>query len=371
VTAPSTDTRTTQPSAAAWLGWLGALAALTVLLLSWRDRLSAAHVTLAYLIVAQGASATAGRTIGLTVAGLAFLCFDFFFLPPYGTLVVHDPFNWIVLVAFLGTSGLTAQLLHRARREASAARTHAEEVIRLAAEARDADALREAARLKDAMLASVSHDLRTPLTTIKALANSLGQDGDERAREIEEEADRLTAFVTDLLDLSKLSGGAMELRPEANEAEDLVGAALQRVSVLAAGREIRASFNPAETLLFGRFDFSASVRILGNLLENAIKYSPAAEPIALRATRDGEWLVFEVADRGPGIDAEDAGRIFAPFVRGRRESPDASGSGFGLTIARGLAEAQGGTVTYSPREGGGSVFTMRLPAIDIPTPTTR
>jgi K+-sensing histidine kinase KdpD len=368
MTATPTDTPAARPSVVAWLAWLGALAALTALLLSWRERLSAAHVTLAYLLVAQGASATAGRTVGLTVAGLAFLCFDFFFLPPYGTLIVRDPLNWIVLVTFLGTSGLTAQLLHRARREAAAARAHAEEVIRLAAEARDADALREAARLKDAMLASVSHDLRTPLTTIKALAQSLGEGGDERAHEIEEEADRLTAFVTDLLDLSKLSGGAMELRSEANEAEDLVGAALQRVSVLAAGREIRASFDPAETLLFGRFDFSASVRILGNLLENAIKYSPAAEPISLRATRDGEWLVFEVADRGRGVDAADVERIFAPFVRGRRESPDASGSGFGLTIARGLAEAQRGTVTYAPRDGGGSVFTLRLPAIDVDTP---
>ncbi len=349
----------------AWIAWLGALAALTVVLLSWRDRLSAAHVTLAYLIVAQGASATAGRSVGLTVAGLAFLCFDYFFLPPYGTLTVRDPFDWIVLVAFLGTSALTAQLLHRARREAAAARAHADEVTRLAAEAREADALREAARLKDAMLASVSHDLRTPLTTIKALAQSLGLGGDERAHEIEEETDRLTAFVTDLLDLSKLNGGAMELRPEPNEAEDLVGAALQRVSVLAAGREIRASFDPVETLLFGKFDFSASVRILGNLLENALKYSPASEPISLRATRAGEWIVFEVADRGPGILDADAARLFAPFVRGRRQSPDESGSGLGLSIARGLAEAQGGTVTYAPRDGGGSVFTLRLPAIDV------
>jgi K+-sensing histidine kinase KdpD len=370
-----TETRVDAPAARgpwiAWITWLAALAAVTALLLSWRDRLSAAHVTLTYLLVAQGASATAGRTVGLTVAGLAFFCFDFFFLPPYGTLIVRDPLNWIVLVAFLGTSALTAQLLHRSRTEAAAARTHADEVIRLAAEARDAEALREAARLKDAMLASVSHDLRTPLTTIKALAQSLGDSGDDRAREIEDEADRLTAFVTDLLDLSRLSGGAMELHPEPNEAEDLVGAALQRVSVLAAGREIRASFDPSETLLFGRFDFSASVRILGNLLENAIKYSPAPEPISLRATREGDWLLFEVADRGPGVDPADAERIFAPFVRGRHESPDTSGSGFGLTIARGLAEAQGGSVRHAQRNGGGSVFSLRLPAIDVAAPPPR
>src|SRR5262245_44906014 len=121
-----------RPSPIAWLSWLAALAALTAVLVAWRDRLSVAHVTLAYLLLSQGASATAGRTVGLTIAGLSFLCFDYFFLVPYGTMTVRDPLDWIVLVAFLATSALTAQLLHRSRREAAAARAHAEDVARLA-----------------------------------------------------------------------------------------------------------------------------------------------------------------------------------------------------------------------------------------------
>jgi two-component system sensor histidine kinase KdpD len=162
-----------------------------------------------------------------------------------------------------------------------------------------------------------------------------------------------------------LRGGAIELHLEANEAEDLVGAALQRVTGLSAGREIRASLDPAEPFLFGRFDFSASVRILVNLLENALKYSPAVRPISLRVAREARWLTFEIADRGSGVAEQDRDRIFTPFVRGRHQSPDTGGSGLGLAIARGLAEAQDGTVTFSPRDGGGSVFTLRLPALDI------
>lgn len=354
--------------ALAWVAWLSGLAALTALLLVWRDRLSAAHVTLAYLLLAQGASATSGRTLGIAIAAASFLCFDYFFLPPYGTLTVRDPLDWIVLVTFLATSALTAQLLHRSRREAAAARERADEIVRLAGEAREADTLREADRLKDALLASVSHDLRTPLTTIKALAHESAEAGDDRAQLIEEEADRLTQFVSDLLDLSRLRGGAMELRVEDNEAEDLVGAALQRVGGVAAGREIITSLDPAHPLLFGRFDFSATLRALANLIENAIKYSPPREPISLRVRRDGPWIAFEVADRGAGIDPRDAERLFSPFVRGNRGTPDTSGSGLGLTIARGIAETEGGSVVYAPRDGGGSVFTLRVPAVDVEVP---
>ena len=117
------------------------------------------------------------------------------------------------------------------------------ERMRLTADAAHADALREADRFKDALLAAVSHDLRTPLTTVKALAQAIGQQGavagDPRAISIEEEADRLTALVADLLDLSRLTGGAIRMRPEVNTAEDLIGAAVQRTSGVLGARELR------------------------------------------------------------------------------------------------------------------------------------
>jgi two-component system sensor histidine kinase KdpD len=238
------------------------------------------------------------------------------------------------------------------------------ERVRLTAEAQHAEALREADRLKDAVLAAVSHDLRTPLTTIKALAHEIGAGGDARAAGIEEEADRLNRFVGDLLDLSRLNAGALELNPEIVAAEDLVGAALQRASGCLGAREIVVSVGPGDSVLLGRFDFVHALRVLVNLLENAHKYSPPGTPVELSAAREDARLVFRIADRGPGIAETERGRVFEPFYRGPGRQPDTGGAGLGLSIASGLAEAQGGHVRYEPRAGGGSIFVFSLPAAD-------
>src|SRR5262249_35222124 len=108
-----------------------------------------------------------------------------------------------------------------------------------------------------------------------------------------------------------------------------------------------------------------SLRVLANLVENAAKYSPAASPIEVEARREGAELAIVVRDRGPGIPDEDAERVFEPFYRAGGVAPDVGGAGLGLSIARRLAEAQGGTLTYQPRAGGGAVFTLRLSAVDL------
>ena len=330
-----------------WIFWLGVLAVVTGLMYPWRVFLNEAYISLAYLLVIQLASARQGRALGLTLAALAFLCFDVFFLQPYGTLVVEKPLDWLVLAAFLATGIVAAQLFERTRL------------------AEHAEALRETAKMKDAVVASISHDLRTPLTTIRALAHDLAATGDERAMLIEEEADRLSSFVGDLLDLSRLNSGVLALNPEANEAEDLIGAALQRVGGAAAGREIRVSLGPGEPLLFGRFDFSQTLRALVNLIENAIKYSDASLPIDIGVKLDGDDLVFSVADRGHGVAEDERDRIFEPFYRQVGASPDVGGAGLGLSIARGVVEAQGGSLRCEAREGGGTVFYLSVPAVSV------
>ncbi len=365
--------RTTPPTVGARVWWVTAIGftAVTLGLLALRDRADKVHIALALLLVVLGASAAGGRRLGLVTARAGFLVFNYLFLPPYYTLVIADPFDWFVLVAFLLTGIVAAQLLYRAQTEAERARRHAAEVIRLSGEAERADALREADKLKDALLATVSHDIRTPLTTIRALAQDIGAEGDERAVTIAEEVDRLNRFVADLLDLSQLKAGAIPMTIAINAAEDLIGAALQRVTGIARGRDLRASLDPSDPILLGRFDFAHALRILSNLLENALKYSPVDAPIEFSVRREGAVLRFEVADRGAGIPAEGRERIFEPFIRGASAggTPDArtgaTGAGLGLAIARGLAVAQGGSLTYAPREGGGSVFALRLPAADV------
>lgn len=354
------------------LGWTLVLALCTVGMMALRARLSSAHVALLLLLVVLFGSAAHGRIVGLWLATASFLVFDVLFIPPYGTLAVRDPLDWIVLLVFLATSVVAAQLLARAQHQADAAESRAAEIDRLSAErihliqdAQHAEALREADRLKDALLASVSHDLRTPLTTIKALAHDLGALGDERAEIIEQEADRLNRVVADLLELSRLNGGALALRIEINAVDDLIGALLQQVEPALPSRRIEVHLPGDDPVLLGTFDLAHTLRILVNLVENADKYSPAGEPIGVDVVHDAALLRISVSDRGPGIPPSEVERVFEPFYRPPGSPPDTRGLGLGLSIAQRLAAAQEGRLTYTPRAGGGSVFTVILPVATL------
>lgn len=495
------------------------LALVTAAMLLVRGRLEKAHIALIYLLVVLGGSASGGRFIGLFTGGLAFLCFNLFFLPPYYTLIIADPLDWLVLVAFLATSIVAAELLDRQARHAALAEERAQELDRLstlgaetlnaaradqalgaiakvireatgvarcelfawneqdhvpqpiAGSTRDGDsaaaslsskllayvveerrsalewedgtlrvldttndvsplaagrsralaipltargetvgvlqlsdaepfslsadrrrmldalayyaalgiersrlegseetaeALRRADRLKDALLAAVSHDLRTPLTTIKGIAHEIALRGDDDAVIIEEEADRLASLVEGLLELSQLDAGAPAPRLEVNTVDDLIGAALQRARAVLSSHDLQVDLGD-DALLVGTFDFSQSVRILVNLLENAAKYSPPESPIRVRARRVDEDLLITVADQGRGVPEGEYERIFQPFYRAPGAQADVRGAGLGLSIARGLARVQRGDLTVAPNPGGGSVFTLRLPAAELPT----
>ncbi|HEX3530610.1 MAG TPA: ATP-binding protein [Thermoanaerobaculia bacterium] len=354
----------------AWLLWSLMLTAVTLTLIVARDDIDPTHAVLIYLLVVLGGSASGGgRPLGFGLACVSFLCIDYFVQQPYDTLSVSKPLDWLELLAFLVTAAVATELLGRANAEAAAARRHAEEIDRLSsertrliAEAEHAAALREADRMKDALLAAVSHDLRTPLTTIKALAHDIAGEGDERAEIIEGQADRLNHMVADLLDLSRLNAGGLRVEPEINAAEDLVGAAAQQAAGILGGRELRTAVELSQPVQLGRFDFVHALRALVNLIENAAKYSPAGSPIDISVGGDGEWLSVQVADRGPGIAAAETDRIFEPFYRSPRVAGHTSGAGLGLAIARRLTEAQGGRLTHAERPGGGSVFTLQLPA---------
>ncbi len=338
-----------------WLGSLLAAAGVTLAMLAFREQLDKAHVALVYLLVVLGSSASGGRTPGLVLAVLTFLCFNFFFLPPYYNVLITHPLDWGVLGAYLVTATVASQLLFRARSQAEAA----------AAKAEHAEALGEADRLKNALIASVSHDLRTPLTTIKALAHELAMKGDERALTIEDEANRLNRFVADLLDLSQLNSGALRVSLEINAAEDLLGAAVQQVSGALGSRELRVTLDTTDLVLLGKFDFVHSLRILTNLIENAHKYSSPDAPVEIGAHRHGDKLLFIVADRGPGIPLDEQEQIFDAFYRPPGVAPDTAGTGLGLSIAHRLAQAQQGGLSYESRDGGGSNFLFWVPAAQL------
>ena len=239
------------------------------------------------------------------------------------------------------------------------------ERMRLMAEAAQAEMLRETQRAKDQIFASVSHDLRTPLTTIKVLAQSGAARGEPSSIAIAEQADRLARMVADLLELSRLRTGGLAIAPELNTADDLIGAALRQAEGMLDGRRVDVHLDFDAPTLVGRFDFVHTLRIVGNLLDNALRHTPPQGIVELRAERHGGWLVISVADRGEGVAPHEQDRIFESFYRPASAPPDAGHAGLGLSIARTLAEVQGGTVTYRSRPGGGSIFDLRLPAADV------
>lgn len=332
---------------AVWALAFFGLAAAAFILFTFRAHVEKVHVALVFLLVVLGSSASGGRILGVAIALTAFVLFDWFFLPPQYTLVLSNPLDWVVLVTFLVTSFVAAELLYRARAERAAVER--------------AEALREADKLKDALLASLSHDLRTPLTTIKGLAHELQSIGDERTLIIEEQADRLNRLVTDLLDVARLDGGALPLDIQVNAADDLLGAVVQHVSSRPDQNRLKVTLDDPSELSLGRFDFVHSLRILTNLVDNALKYAPIETSVEVSSGLDNGEIIFRVADRGSGIPSSERNRIFTPFYRPDGRNPDAGSAGLGLSIARRLAEAQNGSLNYREREGGGSVFELRLP----------
>jgi two-component system sensor histidine kinase KdpD len=239
------------------------------------------------------------------------------------------------------------------------------ERVRLIAAIEHAEARREADELKDALLASVSHDLRTPLTTIKARAHEMRLHGDDHAEVIEQEADRLNRIVVDLLDLSRLKAGVLPTRLELNAVDELVELVVQRVEGVLGQRSLVVQLSPDGELLFGHCDLTHSVRILVNLVENAHKYAPSGTAIELCARRNRDRIEVAVADRGPGLHFPESERAFEPFNRSPGLPPDVGSAGLGLAIARRLAEAQAASLHYEPRDGGGSVFTYSFPSAEF------
>lgn len=238
---------------------------------------------------------------------------------------------------------------------------------RLAREALEAEALRRSDAMKTALLRAVSHDLRSPLMAILTSAGALAHgelsldhaDRRELAETILGEAERLDRLVSNLLDLSRLEAGAAEPEQGVWAVEDLVLQALDGIE--AAGDRIEVSF-PEEESAMVRVDVHQVERVLANLLENALHYSPASEPVRVQVGATPSEVLVRIIDRGPGIAPGEAERIFEPFQRGSRTS-EARGAGLGLAIARGFAEANGGRVWAESREGQGATFVLALPLV--------
>jgi two-component system, OmpR family, sensor histidine kinase KdpD len=244
------------------------------------------------------------------------------------------------------------------------------ERISLAKGLDEARVLAETERLRAALLTSISHDLRTPLASIIGAVSSLrsypekydAADREELLATLQDEAERLNRFVSNLLDMTRLESGAIELKLDLIDVGEIIGAALQRAGSVLARHHVEADVEPELPML--RLDAVLFEQVLFNLLDNAAKYSPAGSRIEVRASRDGELVEIEIVDEGPGIPAADLERIFDKFYRVLAQDRRRAGTGLGLAICRGFVEALGGwIVARNRRDRSGAVLTIRMPVV--------
>jgi K+-sensing histidine kinase KdpD len=326
-----------------------------------------------------------GLWLGLFSSLASALAFNFFHIPPEGTLDVAKGENWVALVLFLAVAAIASSLAEQSRaraREAERRRRQANLAVqaalallldreRLQAATIETEALRRSDEVKTTLLRAVSHDLRSPLTAIMAAGEALGgekiAEGDRRAlaAAVSDEATRLSGLVDKLLDLSRLEAGQAQPRPDWCSIEEVVGAAVDDLGARAG--LVRVSLDG--DLPFVRADAAQLERAIANLLENAIRFS-GGEPALVRARSLGDRIVIRVVDRGPGIPPEDLDMVFEPFYQRPDDRPQ-EGSGLGLAIVRGLVEINGGRVWAESVPGQGTTFVIEMPlakGADRPNP---
>jgi two-component system sensor histidine kinase KdpD len=231
--------------------------------------------------------------------------------------------------------------------------------------AQDALLRMESERLRNSLLAALSHDLRTPLTVLVGLAESLALTAPklssvqlETAQAIQDEAHRMSTMVSNLLDMARIESGEVKLNLQWQPLEEVVGAALEAARGMLQRHSVVVQL-PRDLPLV-KFDAVLIERVLVNLLENVSKYTPAGSTVTLSAHVNGDQLSVSVADNGPGLPAGREEAVFQKFTRGERES-STPGVGLGLAICRAIVESHHGKITASQRPGGGAIFTFTLP----------
>lgn len=351
-----------------WLDYAkAALAVIAIALLGapLLGQFDLANIAMLFPLAVLFAAIRLGRGPAVFAAFLSVALFDFFFVHPHFTLAVSDLQYLLTFAVLLAVALTTAELVARLRRERDTAEARAEE----AAQARLAV---ESERLRNTLLASLSHDLRTPLTALAGLAESLPLAGPplppaqaELAEAIRAEALRTHALARDLLDLARLQSENPRLRLDWLAVDEPVGSAL-RARAHALRQHVVTLDLPDELPLL-QADGALIERVICNLLDNAISHTPAGGRITLSARTSAGSVSISVCDDGCGLPPGREQAIFERFVRAPHP-PSATpaptgdaGTGLGLAIVRAIVEAHGGTVAARNREGGGACFTLHLP----------
>jgi len=383
-----------------WTGYLVAasgIAATTAVLKLFSSHVNATTVALALLLVVLLVATWYGARPAVVASLLGVLCFNHFFLPPFGTLAIAAPDNWVALITFMVTAITVGQLSARAKRRAEEADAGRREIERLYEElqsaferASHAEALKQSEKLKSALLDAVTHDIRTPLTSIKASISTLLEElqsstihggpvtldidaRKEMLQVIDEESDRLNRFVEGLIDLARIEAGELRLRRRWGVVDEIVATVLKRAEPLTRNHQVIVEI--ADEIPAVQVDPRAVAEVMFTLIDNAVKYSSAGTKILVSAHPvDDEIIQIAVEDEGQTIPRDIRERVFDKFFRATRDgdtgdSIQPKGTGMGLAVAKGIVEAHGGLIWIEDkREGVGTRAVFSLPISDAETP---
>ena len=386
-----------------WAGYGGAVfgtGLVTALLAPFHEHINSTTVALAFLLVVLFVALFWGSKPALLASLLGVFCLNFFFLPPLYTLSIAHSQNWVALTAFFTTALVVGQLSARAKRRAEEAEEGKREIQRLYDQlqvaferASQAEALKQSERLKSALLDAVTHDLRTPLTSIKASITTLIDEARGRMDEdqpialdtesrlemlevIDEETDRLSRFIGGLIDLARIEAGELHLRRRWAAVDEIISMALSRAEPFTQGRKIEVEIETELPVV--RVDERAVSEVIYTLVDNAAKYSRDGTTINISAQRSGDGMItMAIEDQGEGIAVNLRERVFDKFFRATRDGDisthQPSGTGMGLAIAKGIVEAHGGRIWIeSAASGHGTrvLFTLPIGDEEIPEQAT-
>lgn len=313
-----------------------------------RPHFASPDIVMLYLLVVVVAATRFGRGPALVASALSVLAYDFFFVTPNYTFAVADERHLLTFATLFIVSLSISAVAETARSSSLKAQTE---------------------EMRSSLLSAVSHDLRTPLAAITGAATTLRERGAAlepaaRAELIEaicEEADHMERLVGNLLDMSRLQSGVLEVKREWVPLEEVVGAALGSVEAQLGTRPVHIHL-PANLPLVP-VDPVLLEQVFRNLLDNILKYTPPGSPVDLSARVTSGAVEVTLDDEGPGLPPGSEVRVFEKFYRGSH--PGTSGAGLGLAICRGIVEAHGGTLGAGTSPSGGARFTLTLPLVGV------
>ncbi len=328
-----------------YLSTIGLVFTITLLGEFLKRRLEPTNIVMFYLLAVVIAAIRWGQGPAIVTSVLSVLAFDFFLVPPYLTLNVHDFEYLFTFTAFLAVGLIVSTLTSKVRAQ----------IIQ-----------RQTEKLHSALLNSISHDLKTPLVSITGTLSALldnksrldAQQKNDLLQTARSESERLNHIVNNLLDMTRTESGVLQISKKPCDLRDFIGACLEQIKDKIGGRNIK--INIPKEMPEVAVDFSYMLKAILNVIDNALKYSPDGSEIEIEASCSGKNMRVSVRDHGYGIPKEDLGKIFNKFYRVQR-AQNVLGTGLGLSISKNIIEAHGGHISAESILGKGATFIIELP----------